>query len=110
VFPSRTETFGNVILEALASGVPVASVPASGPIDLIREGVNGAVDDDLHAACVRARRCTREDSRRSTAPYTYLASHTVFRDHLVPVRPLLPALSAELEVPEEVYEAEVGAV
>src|SRR4029078_6089928 len=52
VFPSRTETFGNVILEELGSGLPVASVPAPGPIDLIAEGVNGAVDDDLRAACV----------------------------------------------------------
>ena len=45
VFPSRTETFGNVLLEALASGVPVASVPAPGPVDLVEEGVNGAIDD-----------------------------------------------------------------
>jgi glycosyltransferase involved in cell wall biosynthesis len=45
VFPSRTETFGGVILEALASGLPVASVPAPGAVDLIQEGVNGAIDD-----------------------------------------------------------------
>ena len=38
VFPSRTETFGNVILEALASGLPVASVPAPGPVDLSTKG------------------------------------------------------------------------
>ena len=54
VFPSRTETFGNVILEAFASGLPVASVPAPGPVDLITEGVNGAIDDDL-ARRLRAR-------------------------------------------------------
>src|SRR3954453_5426270 len=47
VFPSRTETFGNVLLEAMASGVPVASVPAPGPVDLVNEGVNGAIGDDL---------------------------------------------------------------
>ena len=47
VFPSRTETFGNVLLEAMASGLPVASVPAPGPVDLVTEGVNGAIDDDL---------------------------------------------------------------
>jgi glycosyltransferase involved in cell wall biosynthesis len=91
VFPSRTETFGNVILEALASGVPVASVPAPGPIDLIQEGINGAVDDDLGEACQRALRCTRHDARQSTEPYTYLASHQMFRSHLVPLTHRLPA-------------------
>ncbi|HKO92722.1 MAG TPA: glycosyltransferase family 1 protein [Polyangiaceae bacterium] len=91
VFPSRTETFGNVILEALASGLPVASVPAPGPIDLLQEGVNGAVDDDLHAACMRAIRCSGERARASTRPYTYRASHDLFRSYLVPLIPRLPA-------------------
>jgi len=94
VFPSRTETFGNVILEALASGVPVASVPAPGPIDLIHEGVNGAVDDNLLSACIRALRCPRDKARASTDPYTFLASHDVFRSHLVPLSHRLPATSA----------------
>ncbi len=91
VFPSRTETFGNVILEALASGVPVASVPAPGPIDLIHESVNGAVDDDLLAACRRAVQCDAESARRSTLAFTYQASHDVFRGHLVPLSHRLPA-------------------
>ena len=96
VFPSRTETFGNVILEALASGVPVASVPASGPGDLIEEGVNGALDDDLFAACRRALRCSREASRASALRYTWQASHERFRSQLVPLQPAcaLPSLRA----------------
>src|SRR6185295_5246400 len=57
VFPSRTETFGNVLLEAFAAGLPVASVPAPGPVDLVVEGVNGAVDADLLSACRRALLC-----------------------------------------------------
>ena len=65
VFPSRTETFGNVLLEAMASGLPVASVPAPGPVDLINEGVNGAIDDDLLDACRRAIGCSREKTRAS---------------------------------------------
>lgn len=91
VFPSRTETFGNVLLESLASGLPVASVPAPGPIDLIQDGVNGAVSDNLYDACMRAIQCTREEARASTKPYTFAASHDQFRSHLVPLVKLLPA-------------------
>jgi glycosyltransferase involved in cell wall biosynthesis len=86
VFPSRTETFGNVILEALASGLPVASVPAPGPADLIVEGANGALDDDLLAACRRAVRCSSERARASILHRTLQAGHDVFRAHLVPLR------------------------
>jgi glycosyltransferase involved in cell wall biosynthesis len=86
VFPSRTETFGNVILEALASGLPVASVPAPGPVDLIQEGVNGAIDDDLGAACHRAIACSPEKARASVIRRTLRAGHELFRAHLVPIR------------------------
>jgi glycosyltransferase involved in cell wall biosynthesis len=86
VFPSRTETFGNVLLEAMASGVPVASVPAPGPIDLVDEGVNGAIDDQLLRACLRALRCSRERTRASILSRTLQAGHDVFRAHLVPAR------------------------
>ena len=90
VFPSRTETFGNVILEALASGLPVASVPAPGPVDLVSEAVNGAIDDDLHAACLRAISCSRESARASVVRRTLRAGHDLFRAHLVPLRPEVP--------------------
>src|SRR6185369_17461285 len=90
VFPSRTETFGNVILEAMASGLPVASVPAPGPVDLIVEGVNGALDADLLAACRRALPCTRERARASIVHRTLQAGHDVFRAHLVPLHPPHP--------------------
>ncbi|HEY4186943.1 MAG TPA: glycosyltransferase family 1 protein [Polyangia bacterium] len=90
VFPSRTETFGNVILEALASGLPVASVPAPGPVDLVTEGVNGAIGDDLGAACLRALRCGRDRARASVVRRTLRAGHDLFRAHLVPVSPDVP--------------------
>jgi len=91
VFPSRTETFGNVLLEALASGLPVASVPAPGPVDLIDEGDNGAIDEDLLAACQRAIVCTSERARLSSFRYTVHASHDTFVSHLVPMTRRLPA-------------------
>ena len=91
VFPSRTETFGNVLLEALASGLPVASVPAPGPVDLIHEGVNGAIDESLHAACMRAIACSPHQARASAFRYTLRASHDTFRGHLVPITRRLPS-------------------
>jgi len=54
VFPSRTDTFGLVILEAMACGVPVAAYPVPGPQDLITDGGNGALDEDLREAVFRA--------------------------------------------------------
>jgi glycosyltransferase involved in cell wall biosynthesis len=54
VFPSRTDTFGLVNLEAMACGVPVAAYPVSGPIDVIEDGVTGCLDHDLAAAARRA--------------------------------------------------------
>lgn len=51
VFPSRTDTFGLVMLEANACGLPVAAYPVKGPIDVIKEGVNGSLNNDLRVAC-----------------------------------------------------------
>jgi len=54
VFPSLTDTFGLVNLEAMACGVPVAAFPVAGPIDVVEDGVTGALDEDLARAALRA--------------------------------------------------------
>jgi glycosyltransferase involved in cell wall biosynthesis len=54
VFPSRTDTFGLVLLEALASGLPVAAFPVTGPRDVIGAAPVGALNDDLRTACLSA--------------------------------------------------------
>ncbi|WP_079202492.1 glycosyltransferase family 1 protein [Pseudomonas sp. CC6-YY-74] len=54
VFPSRTDTYGLVMLEALACGTPVAAFPVPGPLDVLEAGVTGVMNEDLRAACLAA--------------------------------------------------------
>jgi glycosyltransferase involved in cell wall biosynthesis len=63
VFPSRTDTFGLVMLEAMASGCPVAAFPVAGPVDVVNVGVSGVLDQDLARACRGALRLDREQVR-----------------------------------------------
>jgi glycosyltransferase involved in cell wall biosynthesis len=63
VFPSRTDTFGLVLLEALASGTPVAAYPVQGPLDVLCDGQIAALDEDLQAACLQALTIRRDDCR-----------------------------------------------
>src|ERR1700676_614600 len=63
VFPSRTDTFGVVQLEALACGTPVAAFPVTGPLDVIADHPIGALDTDLRSACIRALGMSREACR-----------------------------------------------
>jgi glycosyltransferase involved in cell wall biosynthesis len=54
VFPSLTDTFGLVLLEAMACGVPVAAYPVTGPVDLVQNGKTGILDHDLRQAVLGA--------------------------------------------------------
>lgn len=60
VFPSKTDTFGQVMVEAMASGLPVAAYPVIGPVDVVKNGVTGYLDQDLKVACHKASRCDPE--------------------------------------------------
>ena len=86
VFPSRTDTFGLVLLEALAAGTPVAAFPVTGPIDVITDERVGALDEDLRAACLRALDCDRGMARRHAEAWSWDACVAQFRAALVPIK------------------------
>ena len=82
VFPSRTDTFGLVLLEALASGVPIAAFPAAAPRDVIGEAHVGVLDEDLRRACLDALNCSRDDCRDFAMRMTWANSARIFLDHV----------------------------
>jgi glycosyltransferase involved in cell wall biosynthesis len=85
VFPSRTDTFGLVILEALASGVPVAAFPAPGPIDIIGQTPAGILSSDLKQAALAALKLNPGDCRRHALNYSWEQSARQFIGHLTPM-------------------------
>ena len=87
VFPSLTDTFGLVLLEALACGTPVAAFPVTGPIDVLADahGKVGAVDVDLRAAALAALAADRAACRAHAERYSWRACAEVFLSHLVPL-------------------------
>ncbi|MGC8469612.1 MAG: glycosyltransferase family 4 protein [Acetobacteraceae bacterium] len=88
VFPSLTDTFGLVILEALACGTPVAALPVTGPLDILGDHPGaGAIDADLAAAARRALACDRAAARALAETYSWRASAEAFLSHLVPIDP-----------------------
>lgn len=83
VFPSITDTFGNTILEALASGVPVAAYPVTGPIDILTDPNAGAMDEDLQAACLKALNASRTAARTLAESYSWEAATKQFLDNVI---------------------------
>lgn len=86
VFPSMTDTFGLVMLEALACGVPVAAFPVEGPIDVITDERAGALDADLGAAIARALRCKPADCVAFAHTFSWTRVAEILENHLVPAK------------------------
>jgi len=86
VFPSRTDTFGLVLLEALASGLPIAAFPVSGPVDVIADAPVGVLSEDLRSACLRALEIPSSACVEFAAKHTWEASGRAFLANMAPIR------------------------
>jgi glycosyltransferase involved in cell wall biosynthesis len=87
VFPSRTDTFGVVQLEALACGTPVAAFPVTGPLDVIADHPVGALDEDLRSACLRALSVSRDACRNFALERSWENSARQFIGNLSALQP-----------------------
>lgn len=95
VFPSKTDTFGLVLLEAMACGLPVAAYPVTGPLDVIGDSKTaGVMHADLRTACLEALKLRREDAAAHARMFSWRAATEQFLDHLHPRTP-----SAQLSPP-----------
>ncbi|HEV2611381.1 MAG TPA: glycosyltransferase family 1 protein [Noviherbaspirillum sp.] len=91
VFPSRTDTFGLVMAEAMACGVPVAAYPVEGPIDVVAHGVSGILHQDLTRACFDALKLRRAGVRQYAMRFSWSAATAQFLAHLHPAHRAAPA-------------------
>jgi glycosyltransferase involved in cell wall biosynthesis len=85
VFPSLTDTFGLVLLEAIASGLPVAAFPVPGPLDVISGTGAGVLSSDLQQAAIDALAIGRIDPDKHLSSYTWDACTDIFAATLVPM-------------------------
>ncbi|PTW58720.1 glycosyltransferase involved in cell wall biosynthesis [Breoghania corrubedonensis] len=83
VFPSLTDTFGNVVLEALASGVPVAAFPVTGPLDILEGTGAGTLNHDLRKAALDALEVDRARCREVALGYTWAKAAQQFLDNVL---------------------------
>jgi len=82
VFPSRTDTFGLVMLEAMACGTPVAAYPVTGPIDVVAPGVTGVLDEDLGEAALACLDLDRDIVRAHAVGSSWRKATGQFVDNL----------------------------
>ena len=83
VFPSQWETFGLVMIEAMACGTPVAAYPCQGPLDVVDEGVTGCLNDDLKQAVKDALMLDRQRVWEGSHRWTWERAWEIFRDNLI---------------------------
>lgn len=95
VFPSKTDTFGLVLLEAMACGLPVAAFPVTGPLDVLGDSDAGVMREDLREACLLALKIPRAAARAHAEKFSWRAATEQFVQHLHPCE----RLAARVGVP-----------
>jgi glycosyltransferase involved in cell wall biosynthesis len=85
VFPSRTDTFGLVMIEAMACGTPVAAYPVTGPIDVVGNSEGGVLNDDLRLASLEALKLDRRKVADYGAKFSWDAATSQFLGALRPI-------------------------
>ena len=83
VFPSRTDTFGVVNIEALACGTPVAAYPVVGPVDIVDSGLTGYLSQDLHWAVQQCLTLDRSSVEDASLRWTWAECWRIFRKNLI---------------------------
>ena len=83
VFPSRTDTFGIVIIEALSLGTPVAAYPVPGPIDILEQGVTGHMSENLKESIEACLGLSRDRIEQASLKWTWTNCWEIFRNNLV---------------------------
>ena len=101
VFPSRTDTFGLVLLEAMASGTPVAAFPVTGPIDVVEQGRTGVLDEDLRTAALGALALDRDVVRAHALRFSWDHATSQFLQSLHPNRRTDPSEAVGPVAPAE---------
>ena len=86
VFPSKTDTFGLVLLEAMACGLPVAAFPVSGPLDVIGNSNAGILNSNLKEACKKALLIPRKVPREYAKKFSWESTSKTFESYLVSIR------------------------
>lgn len=91
-FPSKNETFGLVMLEAMACGTPVAAYPVDGPLEVLRHSTHGphvwqggVLDQDLALASLEALKIARSEARAQALTFSWQEASVLFESHLVPI-------------------------
>ena len=85
VFPSKTDTFGIVMIEAMACGVPIAAYPVTGPKDVIEQHQTGVMDNDLPVAIERCLDLDRTDVYEKSKKWSWENCWEIFKNNLVTV-------------------------
>ena len=84
-FPSKSDTFGIVMIEAMSLGTPVAAYPVDGPLDIIDKN-SGVMDNNLHKAILECLKLDKDKVKQSSEKWTWEECWKIFRDNLISIK------------------------